>query len=73
MLGERHNKKKIKFNFEIQHASVFSDGITELGALYTDCDGVTMIKCGTEWDKLPAFLDTSLELRNIYFKVISND
>jgi hypothetical protein len=61
------------FDFEIQHGSVFSDGITELGALYTDCEGVPMIKCDTEWDKLPPFLDTTSELRNIYFKVISND
>ena len=61
------------FEFEIHHASVFYNGITELGALYSDCEGVPMIKCGTEWDKLPAFLDTSDELRNIYFKVVSND
>lgn len=57
------------FEFDIQHPSVFDDGISELGALYSDCDMVPMIKCGTEWDKLPAFLDTSEELRNIYFKV----
>ena len=61
------------FEFEIHHASVFNNGITELGALYSDCEGVPMIKCGTEWDKLPSFLDTSDELRNIYFKVLSND
>jgi hypothetical protein len=30
-----------------------------------------MIKVGTEWDKLPSFLDTSPELRNIYFEVIN--
>lgn len=57
------------FEFDIQHPSVFDDGITELGYLYGDCDMVPMIKCGTEWDKLPAFLDTTEELRNIYFKV----
>lgn len=60
------------FDFEIQHPSVFYDGISDLGSLYSDCDGVPMIKCGTEWDKLPSFLDTSDELRNIYFKVIDN-
>jgi hypothetical protein len=58
------------FDFEIQHASVFNDGINELGALYNDCDTVPMIKTDTVWDKLPAFLDTTSELRNIYFKVI---
>jgi hypothetical protein len=61
------------FNFEVQHPSVFYDGVSELGALYSDCDRVPMIKCGTEWDKLPLFLDSSDELRNIYFKVLTND
>lgn len=61
------------FDFEVQHPSVFSDGIMELGALYTDCHGVPMIKTGTEWNKLPNFLDTSDELRNIYFTVYKNE
>jgi len=61
------------FDFEVQHPSVFYDGVSELGALYSDCDRVPMIKCGTEWDKLPSFLDSSDELRNIYFKVLTND
>jgi len=30
-----------------------------------------MIKCHTEWNQLPMFLDTSDELRNIYFKVLT--
>lgn len=58
------------FDFTIQHPSVFNDGITELGALYNDCDTVPMIKTQTVWDKLPSFLDTSTELRNIYFEVM---
>jgi hypothetical protein len=58
------------FDFEIQHASVFNDGTNELGSLYSDCDTVPMIKTDTCWDKLPAFLDTSVELKNIYFKVV---
>ena len=61
------------FDFTVQHPSVFYDGIDELGALYYDCDQVPMIKCHTEWDKLPAMLDSSDELRNIYFKVLKND
>lgn len=70
------NEEKIncwKFNFTIQHPSVFYDGINELGSLYSDCDQVPMIKTDTIWDKLPAFLDSSDELRNIYFKVVEND
>lgn len=58
-----------KFIFDIQHHSVFNDGINELGALYNDCHHVPMILCGTEWGKLPTFLDGSTELRNIYFTV----
>lgn len=58
-----------KFVFDIQHHSVFNDGINELGALYNDCHQVPMILCGTEWNKLPSFLDGSPELKNIYFMV----
>ena len=61
------------FDFMIQHPSVFYDGVAELGSLYRDCDSVPMIRCSTEWDKLSAFLDSSDELRNIYFKVLTND
>lgn len=55
------------FVFEVQHSSVFEDGISPLGALYEDCDNIPMIKCGTEWDKISNFLDTTPELRNICF------
>jgi hypothetical protein len=58
------------FDFTINYQGVYNDGINELGHLYSDCDGVPMIKVGTEWSKLPEFLDSSLELRNIYFEVI---
>jgi len=61
------------FDFDIQHPSVFNDGISELGALYSDCDSVPMIKTNTIWNNLPAFLDSSDELRNIYFKVLNNE
>lgn len=61
------------FDFNIQHASVFNDGTNALGALYSDCDTVPMIKTDTVWDKLPAFLDTSDELKNIYFKAVKYD
>lgn len=57
------------FHFDVQHRSVFNNGIDELGALYNDCNGVPMIRCGTEWNKISSFLDTTSELRNIYFKV----
>jgi len=31
-----------------------------------------MVKTGREWNKLPDFLDTSPELKNIYFEVLSD-
>lgn len=61
------------FDFTIQHPSVFNNGITELGSLYADCDQVPMIKTSSAWKKLPGFLDSSDELRNIYFEVLQND
>jgi hypothetical protein len=70
------NDEKISswsFSFTIQHPSVFNDGISDLGSLYNDCDQVPMIKTDTIWNKIPAFLDSSDELRNIYFKVENDD
>ena len=58
-----------KFEFEIQHSSVFENGITSLGALYNDCEKVPMILCDTQIET-PAFLNITEELRNIYFEVV---
>lgn len=57
------------FEFEIQHPSVFENGIRPLGALYRDCEGVPMIVCDDQM-KTPAFLNITEELRNIYFEVV---
>ena len=59
-----------KFVFEIHHNSVFEDGITSFGSLYKDCLGVPMIICPSQYDKTPAFLDITPELRNIYFEAV---
>jgi hypothetical protein len=61
------------FTVSIPHNKVYDDGINELGNLYKDCDGVPMIKVGTEWEKLPNFLDTTPELKNIHFEVINDE
>jgi len=61
------------FDFSVNHRSVFNDGISELGALYNDCNDIPMLKCGTEWEKLSNKLDTTNELRNIYFEVSSHE
>lgn len=61
---------KWAFEFTVNYHGVFNDGISELGALYSDCDSVPMITGLSEWQKLPNFLDISPELKNIYFEVL---
>lgn len=55
------------FDFEVQHASVFNDGISDLGALYKDCEDVPMLRCDTQWANAGEKLDATSETRNIYF------
>lgn len=59
-----------KFEFEIQHSSVFDRETESLAALYNDCKGVPMILCPNQISGLPAFMDTTAELKNIYFEVM---
>ena len=59
-----------KFEFEIQHPSVFENGIKPLGSLYNDCEGVPMINIEGQHPLCPKFLDVSAELQNIYFEVV---
>jgi len=58
------------FDFEIQHSSVFQDGISELGALYNDCDKVPMILLDDQSELITSSLNISPELKNIYFEVV---
>lgn len=57
------------FEFEVQHARVFENGIVEFGALYKDCENVPMIICPEQTVHTSNFLDISHELKNIYFEV----
>lgn len=59
-----------KFEFEVQHPSVFEDGITPYGYLYKDCEGVPMVFCKGQHETMPNFLNTTAELRNIYFEAV---
>ena len=68
-----HYTENNKFTFTISFNNVYNDGIKELGHLYDDCHGVPMLKTGVEWKKLPLFLDSSPELRNIYFEVLNDE
>jgi len=67
---EEKKKSMWEVEFSILHHSVFNDGLDELGFLYNDCNGVPMIKVGTEWNKLPLVLDTTPEFKNIHFEII---
>lgn len=76
MWGYVYAKSKTKtvtvwsFDFEVSHASVFNNGIDELGNLIQDCADVPMITDLDESIKLPNQIQTNDELRNIYFEVI---
>lgn len=59
-----------QFEFEIQHSSVFENGIIKYGALYEDCKGVPMIVCDTNINNLLSVLNISVELKNIHFEEI---
>jgi hypothetical protein len=60
------------FEFSVMSDQVFANEVSSIGYLFTDCEGVPMIHTNSQLDKLPEFLDTTPELRNIYFEVIEN-
>lgn len=73
MFGFLYGTEKMiawKFEFEVQHSSVFENGIMSFGALYKDCEGVPMIMIENQHLQCPKFLDTSVELKNIHFEVL---
>jgi hypothetical protein len=55
------------FDFEVQHSSVFEDGIIDFGYLYKDCEDVPMIITNS----IELSVNSKLEIddlnRNIYF------
>ena len=60
-----------KFEFNISHSSVYDTNNDPFGLLEHDCHEIPMLHCKTEYtDTLPNFLDTTPELRNIYFEEI---
>lgn len=74
LFGLQHDSEESssvwEFTFEVQHAAVFKNYDGDLGALFLDCDGVPMITGLDETADLPNFLDTTPELRNIYFEIV---
>ncbi len=69
-LYTKENTSCWQFEFEVQHSSVFENGIISLGALYKDCEGVPMIMSDNQHSMCPKFLDITPELKNIYFEVL---
>lgn len=55
------------FDFDIQYSSVFDDGNSELGFLYSDCQNVPMIVTSKVDVNTPNVLDCEKMHRNIYF------
>lgn len=71
MFGDNYKDKKEynvwTFDFEVQHSSVFEDGINELGSLYKDCEKVPMILTENTNSKVTSSLEIDNLQRNIYF------
>lgn len=63
----QNTKECWHFTFSVNFASVYDDGQDELGYLYADCEGIPMINIDEKIDKLPNFLKTDLDNKNIYF------
>lgn len=59
-----------RFEFDVQHSSVFQDGKDPLGALYTDCDRVPMILLEEQSQLVTSTLNTTPELKNIHFEIV---
>lgn len=73
---EYSTKSKIPvwtFTFIIDQPEIFEDDEGKLGKLVQDCSGVPMITGLEEWSKLGKILETSVDLRNIYFEVIDDE
>lgn len=62
-----------KFTFEVDRVAVFDNGITELGYLLQDCEGVPMIINLEETVKLSNHLNTLDENRNINFMTTTDE
>lgn len=75
MFGRMYNLCDVEcpawcFEFEVQHSSVFENGIQPLGLLYNDCHEVPMLHVSSHLSTLSPLLDTSLEFKNIHFEVL---
>ena len=57
-----------KFEFEVQHPSVFYNGNEPFGSLYKDCEGVPMILCDRQNENVTSLLNITPELKNIHFE-----
>ena len=70
------NKTKVpvwEFTFVVDQPAVFNDGISEIGNLVKDSHGIPIVIGLDEWSKISNTIDTTVELRNIYFEVMPDE
>jgi hypothetical protein len=73
LYDNEEDKIVYSFDFSVSQKQVFDNGETALGALYSDCQDVPMIKFQDDWKNLSTSLDISPELKNIHFEVLSDE
>jgi hypothetical protein len=61
-----------EFTFVVDQPYVFNDGISDVGNLIKDSQGIPIVIGLDEWSKISNTIDTTDEFRNIYFEIISD-
>lgn len=62
-----------RFTFTVESVSVFDDGVSSVGNLFKDSEGIPMIRNLEESSRIQSTIDSTPEFRNIYFEVIQDD
>ena len=62
-----------QFTFTVAQDYVFHNGLSDIGNLIKDSNGIPMIIGLDEWAKIKNTIDHTDQYRNIYFEVIPNE
>ena len=62
-----------RFTFTVDSVAVFDDGVSQVGNLFKDSEGIPMIKNLEESSKIQSTINSSTEFRNIYFEVLRDE
>lgn len=62
-----------RFTFTVDSVAVFDDGVSQVGNLFKDSEGIPMIRNLEESSKIQSTIDSTPEFRNIYFEVIKDE